>query len=114
VQDAEGFWRTVDLTSSTAYAQGGKPAAAGAVKTGTYVLVAGHVAADHTTLDATAVALLGTDPAGGPGFFGPLGGGAFWPGGAAVFGGPGFLGGPPSGFHPMQPPQGAPSSAGVD
>lgn len=103
VQDGQGFWRTVDVSSSTAYAQAGKKAAASALKTGEYVLAAGQIAADHTTLDASAVALLGTGPAKGAGFGLPAGFGP--PAGPGGFSGGGFgsPAGPGSSWRPAGP-----------
>lgn len=124
VQDGQGFWRTVDVSSSTVYGQAGKKAAASALKTGEYVVAAGRIAADHTTLDASAVALLGTAPEDGGGGFPPPAAGFFGPGfsgGSGFFGAPGFFGGDGSGqvegpgpsWHPMGPPASAPAPAGT-
>jgi hypothetical protein len=86
VQDGEGFWRTVQLSGSTVYQSAGTASTAGAVKAGVYIVAGGTIASDHTTLDASAVEILGTKPGDGPrskigrafGFGGP----------AAFFGGP--------------------------
>jgi hypothetical protein len=106
LQDSQGFWRTVQVSASTAYQSDGKTSSASALKAGVYVAASGTIASDHTTLDASAVAILGTTPASGagplgPGFsFGFFGGagkqGAFFGGGAnfAGGGGPGGQGGP--------------------
>jgi hypothetical protein len=95
IQDREGFWRTIDVSSSTVYAEAGKTTSASSVKTGSYVVASGQIAGDHTTLDASAVALLGSMPGGpglpggtGAGFFGPAAGGP-WPGGGPPPFGPG-------------------------
>jgi hypothetical protein len=81
VQDSEGFWRDVSLSSATVYQKSGKSSTESALKTGSYVLVSGHIAADHQTLDAVGVLQVssssqGNSPApaiGGflPGSFGP-------------------------------------------
>jgi hypothetical protein len=105
VQDGQGFWRTVDVSSSTAYGQAGKAAAASALKTGQYVVATGQIASDHTTLDASAVALLGSSPAAGGGDFPPDGPGFF--GGGA----PGFRQGPGPAWQ-QGPPQGQGSGQG--
>ena len=100
VQDGQGFWRTMQVSSSTAYQSAGKTSSAAAMKAGVYVWATGTIASDHTTLDASAVAVLGTNPAGagGPGF-GFFGG----PGGPGGHGGDrhrpdGFFGGPGDGL----------------
>jgi hypothetical protein len=112
VEDGQGFWRTVAVSSSTAYGEAGKKAAASALKAGDYVVAMGLIAADHTTLDASAVGLLGTTPAedGGGGF--PPAPGFF--DGPGFFGGdgPGMMGGPATSWHPMGPPQ-APEPSGA-
>jgi hypothetical protein len=103
VQDSEGFWRTVDVTSGTAYESAGKTATESAVKKGELISASGAIASNHTTLDASAVAVLGTGAT--PASFQP---GAAWsaapsqsfttrpgPGGAAGFA-PGALPGPSS------------------
>jgi hypothetical protein len=91
VEDSEGFWRTINLSSSTAYGEAGKSATESALKAGVYVLASGQIASDHTTLQASAVAVsTNASPIGGPGLGGPL----FGPGqqGGAFFG-PGPRGG---------------------
>jgi hypothetical protein len=53
VADAQGFWRTVRVSSSTAYTEQGASASAAAVKVGTEIVATGAIDANHTDLDAT-------------------------------------------------------------
>jgi hypothetical protein len=57
LEDPQGFWHTVSTSSATTYAKGGATASSADVKVGTFVVAAGSVASDHTTLDATAVTI---------------------------------------------------------
>jgi hypothetical protein len=103
VEDDQGFWHTIELSSSTAYGEAGKAASESALKSGVYVLASGQIASDHTTLQASAVAVsTGGASAGGPaaawpGFAGPL----FGPGPQGAFFAPGpagaWFGGPAGG-----------------
>jgi hypothetical protein len=86
IEDSEGFWRTIELSSSTAYGEAGKAASESALKAGVYVLASGQIGSDHTTLQASAVAVSAAgSSAGGPGFAGPF----FGSGPQGAFGGPG-------------------------
>jgi Domain of unknown function (DUF5666) len=60
VQDNEGFWRTLDVSSGTVYESAGKTATESAVKKGELISASGKIASNHTTLEASAVAVLGT------------------------------------------------------
>lgn len=74
IEDGQGFWRDVSLSTATVYGKSGTSATVADVKTGGYVLVSGHIASDHQTLDAVAVQLGAFAGPGGPGvgeFFGP-------------------------------------------
>jgi len=55
VEDAQGFWHTVRVSSSTAYELGGQPATSSAVATGEQVVARGSVDPNHTDLDASSV-----------------------------------------------------------
>lgn len=57
VVDDGGFWRTVDVTSSTAYTDGGQSSSLTAVAAGESVVASGTVASDRTTLDASTLAI---------------------------------------------------------
>jgi hypothetical protein len=72
LSDAQGFYRTLNVTSSTTYAKAaGSAATASDVVVGAFVMGEGSIAADHSTLSATIV-VIGV-PEGGPGH-GPRGG----------------------------------------
>ncbi|HEV2362020.1 MAG TPA: DUF5666 domain-containing protein [Acidimicrobiales bacterium] len=85
VQDGEGFWRTVDVSTSTVYFEpGGKSLSESGLKVGDFVVASGDIGSDHTTLDAKTVGLMpnlppkspsGGSPFGGqlpgPGWYGP-------------------------------------------
>ncbi len=101
VQDRDGFWRTIDVSSATKYEQDGKTASLSGVKKGDVLFAAGTISSDHTTLDASVVAFgaAGSVPGpersggwGGPGAFGGPGGPG-GPGRPGAFGGPSAFGG---------------------
>lgn len=58
VADDQGFWRTVNVTSSTTYTRGGQSATAGDVKAGEQVVATGAIDSDHTSLDASSVEIV--------------------------------------------------------
>ncbi len=72
VSDAQGFYRTIQLTNTTTYSKSGAVATMRDVVTGAVIVAEGTVGADHTTLDASVVDI-GVGPFdGGPaGFAGP-------------------------------------------
>ena len=86
VSDAQGFYRTIQLTNTTTYSKSGAVASMRDVVTGAVTVAEGTVGADHTTLDASVVDI-GVGPFdGGPGGFAGTGPGSI-DGGRA--GGPG-------------------------
>ena len=86
VSDAQGFYRTIQLTNTTTYSKSGAVATMRDVVTGAVIVAEGTVGADHTTLDASVVDI-GVGPFdGGPAGFAGTGPGSI-DGGRA--GGPG-------------------------
>jgi len=70
VVDDQGFWRTVNVSASTTYTNNGQSATQSALTTGAKLVAFGSVDADHTSLDATTVAVnppRPQPPAGQPG-----------------------------------------------
>ena len=59
VKDAQGFWRTVSTSGNPTYQSGGTTVTSAAVVSGAEVVAFGTVDADHTTLDAVSVFILG-------------------------------------------------------
>ena len=59
IQDGQGFWRTVNTSTSTLYSSGGTPVASAAIVTGANVVAFGAVDVNHTDLDAASVFILG-------------------------------------------------------
>ena len=80
VADGEGFYRTVVVSGSTTYSKSGASATLADVTPGSVVFAVGLVDGNHTTLDATHVAIGVPSgvPAGAGRGFGP--GGGFGPG----------------------------------
>ena len=88
VSDAQGFYRTIQLTNTTTYSKSGAVATMRDVVTGAVIVAEGTVGADHTTLDASVVDI-GVGPFdGGPAGFAD-------PGPGSIDGGP--AGGPGAG-----------------
>lgn len=70
ILDEQGFWRTVNLSGTTTYTDNGTSSSASALSNGEKVVAFGSVDGDHTSLDATTVAINPTHPGpdmGGPG-----------------------------------------------
>lgn len=63
IVDDQGFWRTVDLSSSTTYTDSGNSSSASALTAGKPVVATGTVDADHVALDAGTVAVDPVRPA---------------------------------------------------
>ena len=68
IADEQGFWHTIDTSSSTSYAKAGSSTSSTAsssdVTVGTFVMATGTIADDHTTRDASSVSVgLPTPPA---------------------------------------------------
>jgi len=57
VADDQGFWHSVVVAGSTTYAKSGATAGLSDVTVGSFVVTAGTIAADHTTLDAASVSI---------------------------------------------------------
>lgn len=55
VADGQGFWRTVDVSSSTTVTRGGQSSTTSAIATGERVVATGTIEANHATLVASAV-----------------------------------------------------------
>ena len=97
VQDSEGFWRTVSVSSATVYESAGKTTNESSVKKGELVSASGTIESNHTTLKASAVALEGTGnrpvsfPPGAASFGAQGGLGSGSPGPGAVGYGPGVV-----------------------
>ena len=70
IVDEQGFWRTVNLSGTTTYTDNGSSSSASALSNGEKVVAFGSVDNDHTSLDATSVAINPTHPA-GPDMGGP-------------------------------------------
>lgn len=64
LQDGQGFWRTVNTTPQTTYSSGGTTVSSSAVVATAEVVAFGTVDADHTSLDATSVFVLGPTESG--------------------------------------------------
>jgi len=62
IVDEQGFWRTVNLSSSTTYTNAGQSATQTAVVQGAKVIAFGSIDADHVSLDATSVVVNPTRP----------------------------------------------------
>lgn len=71
VADRDGFWRTMNLSSSTTYSIRGVSATQSAVTVGSFVMARGSVNGDHVRLDAASVDVAPAAPVEGPGA--PLG-----------------------------------------
>lgn len=63
IVDEQGFWRTVDLSQSTTYTDSGNSSTQAALTQGKRVVATGTVDNDHTSLDATSVAVDPVPPA---------------------------------------------------
>ena len=75
VSDRQGFYRTIQVSDTTAYLKAGASASLGDVTPGTAISAEGTVGADHASLDAVTVAVgLTPMPGGAPGLPGPRGG----------------------------------------
>jgi hypothetical protein len=57
IVDGQDFWRTVNLSATTTYTDNGNSSSASALSTGETLVAFGSVGADHTSLDATSVAI---------------------------------------------------------
>ena len=57
VADAQGFWRTIITSASTTYTDNGSSVSSPTITKGEFVNAAGSIDANHTTLDATSVAI---------------------------------------------------------
>ncbi|MGC8482007.1 MAG: DUF5666 domain-containing protein, partial [Acidimicrobiales bacterium] len=55
VADQQGFWRTIDLSSSTTYEKAGTTVSLSALKVGDMITATGTIASDHTALNADSV-----------------------------------------------------------
>ena len=62
ILDEQGFWRTVNLSGTTTYTDNGTSSSASALSNGEKVVAFGSVDTDHTSLDATSVAINPTHP----------------------------------------------------
>lgn len=67
IVDDQGFWRTVNLSASTTYTNNGQSATQSALTQSAKVVAFGSVDSNHTSLDATSVAVNPTAPDGGHG-----------------------------------------------
>jgi len=75
VSDRQGFYRTIQVSDTTAYLKAGASASLNDVTPGTAIAAEGTVGADHASLDAVTVAVgLTPMPGGAPGLPGPRGG----------------------------------------
>jgi len=67
VSDQEGFYRTIDVSSTTTYVKSGASSTLSEVTVGSFIGAEGSIASDHTTLDASSVTIgLPTPPTGAP------------------------------------------------
>jgi hypothetical protein len=75
VSDRDGFYRTINVSSSTTFTKGSASSSLADVSVGSFVQAEGSVDADHTTLDATSVVIgaPGATPPAGDGPMGPMG-----------------------------------------
>lgn len=62
IVDEQGFWRTINLSATTTYTNNGNSSSASALSSGETVVAFGTVDANHTSLDATSVAINPTHP----------------------------------------------------
>lgn len=66
VADRDGFWRTINTSSTTTYSDASGATTRDAVAVGQFVGATGTVDADHTSLDAASVQVSATAPLHGP------------------------------------------------
>lgn len=81
VGDAQGFYRSIQVSGATTYSKSGASATIGDVAPGAFIVAEGMVGADHTTLDASSIAVgIASMPDRVPGAHGAPGApGGAWP-----------------------------------
>jgi preprotein translocase subunit YajC len=58
VADQQGFWHTIDISSSTSYQKAGALISLSSIKVGDMVSASGTIASDHTSLNADSVTVM--------------------------------------------------------